>query len=81
MTNVKDVIDLALKSSNHLEDCILCKTKTKQRGIWETKEAGLMGARPDKRRYFVYAICQKHPLNEETAVLVENTISTMMRQP
>lgn len=78
MTNVKDVMDLAFESSKHYEDCILCKTKTKQRGIWEPDKAGTMGAAPDKRRYFVYAICQKHQLNTETAELVEKTIARMI---
>jgi len=79
MTDVKDVANLVAESSKIFEDCILCKSPTKQRGIWEPGKAGTMGAKADKRRYFIYALCDKHVLNINTAVMVENTIMSMMR--
>jgi hypothetical protein len=79
MTDVKDVVTMVAESRKHFEDCILCKSPTKQRGIWEPGKAGTMGAKQDKRRYFIYALCDKHALNADTAVMVENTIMSMMR--
>ena len=78
MTDVRDVLAMAQESGKHFEDCILCKLPTKQRGIWEPGKAGTMGAKPDKRRYFIYAICENHTLDSTTATEVENTIMSMM---
>lgn len=38
MTDVKDVVNMVAESGKNFEDCILCKSPTKQRGVWGQKQ-------------------------------------------
>jgi len=65
------IAQIVAEHARHYENCILCKRKTKNRGVFFPNESGTHGAAQGKYRIQIYALCCAHPQNDETLILVE----------
>ena len=77
----EDVIETMVVSQQAAMPCILCGRRTRQRGIFVPGEGQgrELGEPAGKQRLFIYAVCNHHPTNRDTARKCEDKIFEQMK--
>jgi len=65
MIDGSHAVQALIASSQHYENCIICKHRTRNRGMYFPENSVELGAPEGKTRVVIYPICYKHVDTEE----------------